>query len=53
MTNGASRTDPEDPARDPDATADAALVEAYRRLPVDADLVRSAASLAAFTAPEW
>lgn len=53
MTKRASRTDPEDPARDPDAAADAALVDAYRRLPVDPDLVRSAASLAAFTAPDW
>lgn len=53
MTNGASRTDPEDPAPDPDATADAALVKAYRRHPIDSDLVHSAVRLAAVTAPEW
>ena len=33
--------------------ADEELVAAYRRLPLDADLVQSAARLAAHTVPEW
>lgn len=49
----ASGSVPEDPVEDPDATADAALVDAYRRLPLDPDLARSAARLAALTAPDW
>ena len=35
------------------AVADRELVAAYRRLPPDPALVRSAARLAARTAPEW
>ena len=35
------------------AAADSELAEAYRRLPPDPALVRSAARLAARTAPEW
>ena len=33
--------------------ADDELIDAYRRLPPDPALVRSAARLAALTAPEW
>ena len=35
------------------AAADRELAEAYRRLPPDGALVRSAARLAARTVPEW
>lgn len=33
--------------------ADDEMVDAYRHLPLDPDLVRSASRLAALTAPEW
>ena len=36
-----------------EAAADAELIAAYRRQPLDPALVRSAARLAARTAPEW
>ena len=39
--------------RDLDAVADEALVDAYDRLPLDPELVQSAASLATLTIPEW
>ena len=35
------------------ADADRALVESYRRSPADEALIRSAARLAALTAPQW
>ena len=49
----ASGSGPEEPVRDPDAVADEALVDAYRRLPPDSDLIRSARYLAAVTVSEW
>jgi len=53
MSSTASVSDPEDHERDPDVVADEALIDAYRRLPLDPELVQSVASLAAFTGPEW
>lgn len=45
-------SEPEDHALAPDVVAAEALIDAYRRLPLDPELARSAASLAALTAPE-
>ena len=36
-----------------DAVADETLVDAYRRLPLDPELVQSSVRLAALTGPEW
>ena len=43
----------ENQVRDEDTGADEELVAAYRHKPLDPEFLRSAARLAAFTAPEW
>ena len=53
MSSTGGGSDPEDQVRDLDAVADEALVDAYRRLPLDPELVQSSASLAALTGPDW
>ena len=53
MSSTGGGSDPEDQVRDLDAVADESLVDAYRRLPLDPELIRSASILAALIAPEW
>ena len=53
MCSTVEGSDPEDQVGDLDAVADGVLVDAYRRLPLNPELVQSSASLAALTGPEW